>query len=76
MATDVLLPSLAFGMEAGMLTEWLVSDGASVTEGEMIYALESEKSVQEIESPASGIISIKAQPGQEYPVGQVLAVIA
>lgn len=76
MATDVLLPSLAFGMEAGMLAEWLVSDGAEVKEGEMIYALETEKSVQEIESPASGIISIKSKPGKEYPVGEVLAVIA
>lgn len=75
MATEVFLPSLAFGMEEGLLTEWLVKQGAHVTEGEMIYALETEKSVQEIEAPATGTIDIRTEAGKDYPVGHLLAVI-
>jgi len=75
MATQVLLPKLGFAMEEGTLAEWLVADGASITEGQLLYALESEKSVQEIESPASGTLKIIASTGEVYPVGTVLAEI-
>jgi pyruvate/2-oxoglutarate dehydrogenase complex dihydrolipoamide acyltransferase (E2) component len=53
----------------------LIADGAAVKEGEPLYALESEKSVQEIESPASGTLKILVQPGEVYPVGTVLGEI-
>jgi pyruvate/2-oxoglutarate dehydrogenase complex dihydrolipoamide acyltransferase (E2) component len=76
MSTQVLLPKLGFAMEEGTLTEWLVADGATVSEGQPLYALESEKSVQEIESPASGTLKISAEPGQVYAVGHVLGEIA
>jgi pyruvate/2-oxoglutarate dehydrogenase complex dihydrolipoamide acyltransferase (E2) component len=75
MSTQVLLPKLGFSMNEGTLTEWLLADGATVTEGEALYALESDKSVQEVESPASGTLRIVAQVGEVYPVGTVLAEI-
>jgi pyruvate/2-oxoglutarate dehydrogenase complex dihydrolipoamide acyltransferase (E2) component len=40
-----------------------------------LYSLESEKSIQEIESPASGILKIKAEPGVIYKVGEILGEI-
>ena len=76
MSTQILLPKLGFAMEEGTLTEWLVADGAAVTEGQPLYALESEKSVQEIEAPVSGTLKIVAEPGQVYSVGHVLGEIA
>lgn len=75
MSTQVQLPKIGFSMSEGTLTEWIVADGAQVAEGQPIYALESEKSVQEIESPASGTIKIIAEVGESYPVGTVLAEI-
>ena len=65
MATQVLLPKIGFSMERGARwpNGWL-ADGAAVTEGQPLYALESEKSVQEIESPASGKLKIIAQVGR------------
>ena len=69
MSTQILLPKLGFSMNEGSLSQWLVADGAIVKEGEPLYALESEKSVQEIESPASGTLKILVQPGEVYPVG-------
>ncbi|MBP6481043.1 MAG: lipoyl domain-containing protein [Pseudomonadales bacterium] len=53
----------------GTLTEWLVEDGATVTAGQAIYALETDKSVQEIEAPESGRLIQKAAAGETYPVG-------
>ena len=76
MATQVLLPKLGFSMNEANLVEWMVVDGASVTEGQPLYAIESDKSVQEIESPASGTLKIIAAIGEIYPVGAVLAEIA
>jgi len=75
MSTQVLVPKIGFSMNEGTLTEWLVEDGASVTEGQPLYALESEKSVQEIPAPASGVVKIVAKTGEVYEVGTVLAEI-
>jgi pyruvate/2-oxoglutarate dehydrogenase complex dihydrolipoamide acyltransferase (E2) component len=75
MTTQVLMPKLGFSMEEGTLAEWLLSDGADVKEGQALYSLESEKSVQEIEAPASGKLKIMATPGTTYKVGDVLAEI-
>ena len=62
-------------MEEGTLSEWLQPDGANVQQGQPLYALESEKSVQEIEAPVSGKLKIIAAPGEVYKVGTVLAEI-
>ena len=75
MAAEILLPKLGFAMEEGTLTEWLVADGAQVTEGQPLYALESEKSVQEVEAPASGTLRIIAGIDEIYPVGTLLGEI-
>ena len=76
MSVEVLLPKLGFSMNEGVLVEWLVPDGAMIKEGQPLYALESEKSVQEIEAPGEGILKIVAQAGQTYEVGTLLATIA
>lgn len=75
MSTQVLVPKIGFSMNEGILTEWLVADGSMVTEGQPLYALESDKSVEEIEAPASGKLAIIAKIGETYTVGTVLAEI-
>ncbi|MNC74599.1 Dihydrolipoyllysine-residue acetyltransferase component of acetoin cleaving system [compost metagenome] len=75
MSTQVLMPKIGFSMNEGTLSEWMVADGETVTEGQLLYALESDKSVQEIEAPASGVLKIVAAAGEVYQVGDVLAEI-
>lgn len=75
MTTQVLLPKIGFSMNEGVLNEWLVADGAEVVEGQPLYALESDKSVQEVEAPASGKLRIIAAVGETYEVGTLLAEI-
>jgi pyruvate/2-oxoglutarate dehydrogenase complex dihydrolipoamide acyltransferase (E2) component len=69
------MPKIGFSMNEGTLSEWMVADGETVTEGQLLYALESDKSVQEIEAPASGVLKIVAAAGEVYQVGDVLAEI-
>jgi pyruvate/2-oxoglutarate dehydrogenase complex dihydrolipoamide acyltransferase (E2) component len=75
MATEVLLPKIGFSMNEGVLAEWLVADGGEAKEGEPLFALESDKSTQEVESPASGKLKIIAQVGETYQVGDVHGII-
>ena len=63
-------------MNEATLSQWLIADGAQVAAGEPLYSIESEKSVEEIESPASGTLKIMATVGETYPVGTVLAEIS
>ncbi|MWV29299.1 biotin/lipoyl-containing protein [Aurantiacibacter rhizosphaerae] len=75
MAYEILLPKIGFSMNEAVFAEWLCADGATVKEGEPLYSIESDKSTQEVESPASGTLHIKAEPGETYQVGDVLGTI-
>jgi pyruvate/2-oxoglutarate dehydrogenase complex dihydrolipoamide acyltransferase (E2) component len=76
MSTDILLPKIGFSMNEGTLTEWLIADGGAVKQGQPLYSLESDKSVQEIEAPASGTLKVLKAAGEVYPVGTVLGTIS
>lgn len=75
MSVEVLLPKLGFSMNEGEVTEWLVSDGSPVTAGQPLFVLESEKSSNEIEAPASGVLRILKPTQETFEVGTVLATI-
>ena len=75
MATEILLPKIGFSMNEGELAEWLVEDGGQAVEGEPLFSLESDKSTNEVEAPASGTLRIHKQAGETYEVGTVLGVI-
>jgi len=75
MAIEILLPKIGFSMNEGVLTEWLAADGAQVKEGEPLYTIESDKSNNEVESPATGTLKIVAAAQETYEVGTVLGYI-
>ena len=72
MATEILFPKLGFTMNEGVISEWLVADGGAVSEGQPLLLIEAEKSTQEIEATASGILTILAPTGQILEVGLVI----
>lgn len=76
MTTQIILPKLGFSVNEAVLAEWLVSDGTEVKKGDPLYAIESEKSLQEIEAPADGVLRIIEQAGETYEVGTVIGEIA
>ena len=69
MSTPLTIPRLEMAMTEGVLAEWLVADGAQVSEGDPIYSLETGKAVQEITAPVSGKLMQRAQAGETYAVG-------
>lgn len=69
MSTTLYIPRLAVSMTEGTITEWLVEDGATVTAGQPIYVLETDKTESEIEAPAAGVLRIEADPGEALEVG-------
>ena len=69
------MPKLSMSMTEGELAEWLVPDGAEVTEGQVIYTVESDKSTQEVEAPASGVLKQVGKVGETYTVGDTLGEI-
>lgn len=75
MSTEVRIPSIGFSTQEATLTEWLVDDGATVEKGQLLYTLELDKSVQEVESPAAGTLKIIAETGEMYDIGTLIAEI-
>lgn len=75
MATDIIFPKIGFSMTEGVLAEWLVADGATIREGEPLYAIESDKSTNEVESPATGTVRKTGVPGETYEVGTIIGSI-
>jgi pyruvate dehydrogenase E2 component (dihydrolipoamide acetyltransferase) len=76
MATDVIMPALGVAQENGTLLNWLKAEGQSVTKGEALMEVETDKATVEIEAPASGILTnVTASAGDEIPVGNKIAVI-
>jgi pyruvate dehydrogenase E2 component (dihydrolipoamide acetyltransferase) len=76
MATNVIMPALGVAQQTGTLLKWLKGEGQSVTKGEPLMEIETDKATVEIEAAASGMLTrVSAQAGDEVPVGQTIALI-
>jgi pyruvate dehydrogenase E2 component (dihydrolipoamide acetyltransferase) len=74
MAISVVMPALEMAQETGKLISWLKKEGDSITKGEPLLEIETDKAVMEIESPGDGVLAgVKVQAGAEVPVGQTIA---
>jgi pyruvate dehydrogenase complex dihydrolipoamide acetyltransferase long form len=64
-------------MEKGKVIEWLKQEGQTVSKGEPLLVVETDKVVTEVEAPADGIVlKILVQPDEERPIGATLALLA
>ena len=76
MSKELTMPMLGEVMEEGTVVCWLVEEGQEVEKGEMILEIETDKSVFEIESPASGMVTKLLVPeGDTVPINTPLALI-
>jgi pyruvate dehydrogenase E2 component (dihydrolipoamide acetyltransferase) len=74
-ATQVKLPRLGQGMESGTVVRWLRGEGDTVSKGEPLYELDTDKVTQEVEAEAAGtLLKIVVHDG-EVAVGTTLAFI-
>jgi len=75
MATEIKLPRLGQGMEAGTIVRWLKSEGDQVAKGEPLFELDTDKVTQEVEADAEGVLLKIVVPEGEANVGATVAVI-
>lgn len=75
MPIAITVPRLGWSMEEGVFLEWLKRAGDTVHVGDLLYAMDSEKVAQDVESLDAGVLHIPAdapQPGEIVRVGQLL----
>jgi len=74
MAISVFMPALEMAQETGKIISWLKQEGASITKGEPLLEIETDKIIVEIEAPGDGVLAgIRSREGAEVPVGQTIA---
>ena len=56
MATNILMPALSPTMTEGTLVRWLKKEGESVTAGDVIAEIETDKATMEVEAVDEGVL--------------------
>lgn len=76
MVVNVYMPRLGGQMEEGTVSEWLVSEGDKVEQGQEIAEISTNKITNPIEAQVTGTLSkILVQEDEEVEVGTVIAEI-
>jgi pyruvate dehydrogenase E2 component (dihydrolipoamide acetyltransferase) len=76
MAELVNMPKLGFDMREGQLVSWLKKTGDSVSQGDVIAEIESDKATVEVEAYVSGtVLELLVSEGDWVPIGAPIAVV-
>jgi pyruvate dehydrogenase E2 component (dihydrolipoamide acetyltransferase) len=68
------MPALEMAQETGKIVSWVKKEGDTVSKGEILLEVETDKAVVEIEAQADGVLAgVKSQEGDVVPVGQTIA---
>jgi len=62
-------------MTEGMVSEWFIADGDEVKQGELLYALETEKINLDVDADASGVVRHSVETGVNLAPGDVVGYI-
>jgi pyruvate dehydrogenase E2 component (dihydrolipoamide acetyltransferase) len=74
--TEFKLPELGENIDQGDLVRLMISLGASVTEGQPVMELETDKAVVEVPSSVTGTVKeIRVKEGEKVKVGQVIFIV-
>ena len=65
MATEIKVPTLGESITSGIIAAWHVKEGDYVEKDQVIYELETDKITSEGLAEVSGVISLKAEEGDE-----------
>ncbi|MEH6646202.1 pyruvate dehydrogenase complex E1 component subunit beta [Sulfitobacter sp.] len=77
MATEILMPALSPTMEEGTLAKWLVKEGDTVSSGDIMAEIETDKATMEFEAVDEGVIGkILIEEGTEgVKVNMAIAIL-
>ena len=70
------MPKWGIEMQQGTLTEWHVQEGETVTKGQLIALVETDKITNEMEADAPGVVhKVLVPEGEVKTVGELLAIL-
>ena len=77
MATEILMPALSPTMEEGTLAKWLVKEGDTVSSGDILAEIETDKATMEFEAVDEGVIGkiLIAEGSEGVKVNTPIAVL-
>ena len=76
MASEVTMPQMGYEMTEGTVVSWLKHEGDSVSAGEVVAEVETDKAIVELEAQAGGtLLRVLAPEGATVPVGQAIAIV-
>lgn len=75
MATEVKIPNVGESITSANVARWHKQDGESVSKGETVLTIETDKVSNDLEADAAGTLKILAQEGEEVAIGSVVATI-
>ncbi len=78
MSKTIQMPALSPTMEEGTLAKWLVKEGDSVSSGDLLAEIETDKATMEFEAVDEGIVAkiLVSEGTESVKVGTVIAIIA
>ncbi|GGB16995.1 acetyltransferase component of pyruvate dehydrogenase complex [Sphingomonas metalli] len=78
MSIEIKMPALSPTMEEGTLAKWLVKEGDSVSSGDIMAEIETDKATMEFEAVDEGVIAkiLVAEGTDNVKVGTVIAILA
>ncbi len=78
MPINLQMPALSPTMEEGTLAKWLVKEGDSVSSGDLLAEIETDKATMEFEAIDEGVIAkiVVPEGTENVKVGDVIAIIA
>jgi len=76
MAEYIIMPKLGFNMDKGTLLKWRKKEGDFIEEQEVLFEIETDKTVMEVEAQTSGVLrKVLVADGEEVPVTLPIAII-
>lgn len=74
MASQVILPKLTYEMQDGRIFEWLCAEGQSVSAGQPLFVIETDKATTEVAAEQAGVLlKVVVPAGVDIPVGTTVA---
>jgi pyruvate dehydrogenase E2 component (dihydrolipoamide acetyltransferase) len=77
MPVEITMPRLSDTMEQGTVVSWQVKEGDTVSSGDVIADIETDKATMELQTFDDGVVArLVAAEGEQVAVGTVIAVLA
>lgn len=76
MSYEIKIPPVGESVTSALVAEWHKAEGDTVTKGDTLVTLETDKVSNELEAEVDGTLAITVPEGEEVAIGTVIGLIA